>query len=205
MLFTFIFAVLCTSLPFLRAASTNTTCGHVVNPLPTNNSINLDKYSGIWYKVYMSKFIFDVAQNNLTCIRVNMPAPVVVSNHSTYFLSEYSRKGSVTGPFHVENATIVHEHGGVFQFWQDITPFYKLPYLVLDLHETNNTYTMAVLYTCAAHIGAEGIPGIWVMSRTKTLPSDVSLNDIQQLLTRLGFDLDTLQLLPVEQSEKCGF
>lgn len=90
-----------------RASSSPTlTTTHLCGPHPTPPVVDFDlaRYAGVWYKTHMSRGIYELAQRNLSCIRVGLPPAHTDGQGLRVFdVGEDSIKH---GQRHHENATI---------------------------------------------------------------------------------------------------
>lgn len=94
-------------------------CLNVPN-LPTNDSVNLQAYSGVWWKTLMSKAIYELGQRDLACISPRFSLPTKGADGLAHInITEWSRKGGIDGEFHVENVTLIQNKGGKMTFFND--------------------------------------------------------------------------------------
>lgn len=165
--------VACTSQPDYRAEDA---------PPPTVESVDLERYAGLWYEIARYPNSFETNCEGVT-------AEYALRDDGRVAVTNTCREGSVDGPERRSEgvARVVEGSGGSklkVKFAPEWVPFASGDYWILHLEPD---YSAAV-------IGAPSGKYLWVLSRTAKLKDD-TLERLMMEARKRGFDTEPLRMV----------
>lgn len=148
-------------------------CASKHEPLPTQESVNIQKYMGKWYEIARYEHFFEKNCKNVTATySLNEDNTLKVINRCEKI--DTNKKTSATGVAYSTNEANSKLKVSFFR------PFYG-DYWIIDL---DKDYKYAV-------VGTPSREYLWILSRTSTLPK-TTIDNILAKIKKLGFSTDKL-------------
>eukprot|EP00045_Choanoeca_perplexa_P022943 m.11420 g.11420 ORF g.11420 m.11420 type:complete len:188 (-) comp9813_c0_seq1:77-640(-) len=168
------------------------------NP-PTNDTVVLKDYVGVWYEIADNKQFRNEHEKGLVCTRatytLNSNGTIKVNN--TGFTKDSS--GNLVADTAIGKAKQVDGGKLAVSFFAN---FYG-PYWIVDLHgDANDGYSVALIFSCTDFkIYQE--TDLWLLSRTPQLPDNLPIEYFVKKAESLGIQWDKLDMQLTDQS--CDF
>lgn len=171
-------------------ATASATCPDV----PTaDDKFVLDSYLGRWYEVAKNAGFARIFERDAYCITATYSG----NEDGTIKVVNAQHKGSPDGDYEEAVATAKQVDGAKLgvSFFLPGYDFSYQDYWVVDLiGSAEEEYQVAVVYSCQTTLGFDN-SNMWILSRTPTLPSGVTLDLLYSRAASLGIDVPSLKMI----------
>jgi len=162
--------------------------------VPTNNTISLEAYQGVWYQIATNQKFENSREKGLVCVEAiytlegGSPPTIKVNNTGIYGPGT-GKEGQVSSA--IGKAKQVEGGKLKVSFFADIYG----PYWVTQLYgEAADGYSVAVIWSCEDFGPFSFGNDLWVLSRTRQLPPGITLDSIYAVAQADGIDVKSLAM-----------